>query len=131
MMSRPFLRVSFALLSAILLICSLPNLDIGWLGWAALVLPGQSDDVHLVLFTPDGKRFDAIGTTSGVMSRGTDIATAIPNERLTQAVVAASTQPRSDSSPACQPNPADTGPRWIPVPCTLPAAQSAPPGGRP
>lgn len=34
---RPLTRVLLALLSAALLICSLPDPDIGWLGWVALV----------------------------------------------------------------------------------------------
>lgn len=34
---RPLARVSLALLSASLLICSLPNPDIGWFGWMALI----------------------------------------------------------------------------------------------
>lgn len=34
---QPFTRVLLALASSLLLICSLPSPDIGWLGWVALV----------------------------------------------------------------------------------------------
>ena len=34
---RPFAKVLLALASALLLICSLPSPDVGWLGWVALV----------------------------------------------------------------------------------------------
>jgi len=87
----------------------------------ALVVPGQKDDVHLVYLTPDGRRFDAVATSSGVMSRGIDREVALPDTSLQAAITAASKAGSSESRP-CQPNTADTGPRWIPVPCTMPAS---------
>ena len=92
----------------------------------ALVITGEStDEEYLVLLTRDGRRYDAHGSISGVKSRGTDTVASLPDKTIKDAVVAASANPRSVSSPPCQPNPAGIGPRWIPVPCTMPTNPSA------
>ena len=86
----------------------------------ALVIPGQSNVDHLVLLTPDGRRFDAVGFTSEVKSRSTDTVASLPDRKITDAIAAASTKTGSVPLPPCKPNPAEIGPRWIPVPCTMP-----------
>lgn len=86
----------------------------------AVLIPGPSDDVHLLFLTPDGKRFTAIGYGSEVKSRSTHMTSSLSDKAIKDAVAAADAKPRSVSSPACQLNPAEIGPRWIPVPCTMP-----------
>jgi hypothetical protein len=86
----------------------------------ALVIPGPSDDMHLLYLTADGRRFDAIGFPSAVKPRSVDNIAPLPDKTIEATVLAASVSPRGVSSPPCQPNPASTGPRWIPVPCTMP-----------
>jgi hypothetical protein len=88
----------------------------------ALAIPGQSDRVHLVVLTPDGRRFDAQGSTTGIKARAADASDPLSDKRVQDALQTAAAKPRS-VSPACQPNPADIGPRWIPVPCTMPAVE--------
>lgn len=88
----------------------------------AAVIPGPSDDLHLLFLTPDGRRFDAVGFESVVKPRSIDQVASLSDTAIEKAVAAAFTTSRSVSSPACQPNSAETGPRWIPVPCTMPAA---------
>lgn len=85
----------------------------------ALVIPGPSDDMHLLYLTADGRRFDAIGFPSAVKPRSVDHIAPLPDKTIEAAVLAASVSPRGVSSPPCQPNPASTGPHWIPVPCTV------------
>jgi hypothetical protein len=92
-----------------------------------LTIPGRSEDLELVLLTPDGRRFDVRGSFSGAQSRGIDPIGAIPDNPVKDALRAAQTTSRS-VLPSCQPNPDDIGPRWIPVPCTIPIAAS---GGTP
>ena len=94
----------------------------------ALVIPGQSnDEQHVVLLTPDGTRFDAVGSASGVKSRNIDKVAALPDKKLTDAIIADSAKPAFLSSPSCQPNPAEIGPRWIPVPCAMPTVPTPAP----
>ncbi|MCS6297599.1 MAG: hypothetical protein H8K09_15295 [Nitrospira sp.] len=88
----------------------------------AMGVPGESGQIHLILLTPDGRRFDARASRSET-SRGTDLATTVPDKTLQEAIRSASTQSRG-VLPACRPNPADIGPRWIPVPCTVPLASA-------
>ena len=96
----------------------------------ALLFQGESNDErHLVFLTPDGKRFDAVGSPSGIMSRGTGIAMVRPNQNLKAAVIQASAQPASGPPPPCQPNSFPVGPRWVPVPCS--ASVPNIPGGTP
>jgi hypothetical protein len=85
----------------------------------AMAIPGEPDQVYLVLLTPDGRRFDAQGSRSGIMPRGTDLAITVPDKALQKAIHTVSTQPR-DTLPACRPNPEDSGPRWLPIPCMVP-----------
>jgi len=86
----------------------------------AAVIPGPSEDLHLLYLTPDGRRFDVIGLDSGVTSRRVEMVAALPDNTIREAIAAASVKPRSLSAPVCRPNAAETGPRWIPVPCTVP-----------
>jgi hypothetical protein len=93
----------------------------------ALVIPGQSnDEQHLVLLTPDGKRLDAIGSTSGVKSRGPGMVAPLPDTILKDAIIQASVQPATEPLPLCQRNPVPTGPRWLPVPCAIPSITETP-----
>ena len=85
----------------------------------AMVIPGQSDEMHIVLMTPDGRRFDAMGSLSGGKPRSVGMGAALADRQLHEAIKAASATP-PPLSPPCRPNPADIGPRWIPVPCTMP-----------
>lgn len=85
-------------------------------------IPSESEHVHIILLTPDGRRFDAQASRSET-SRGTDLATTVPDKTVQDAIRSASTQSRG-VLPACRPNPADIGPRWIPVPCMLPLASA-------
>jgi len=84
----------------------------------AVVIPGPSDDLHLLFLTADGRRFDAIGFPSAVKPRSIDKIPALPDKTIEAAVRAASVSPRGVSAPPCRPNPDDIGPRWVPVPCT-------------
>lgn len=86
----------------------------------AMEILGESEHVHIILLTPDGRRFDAQASRSET-SRGTGHATTVPDRTLQEAIRSASAQSRG-VLPACRPNPADIGPRWIPVPCTVPLA---------
>jgi hypothetical protein len=82
----------------------------------ALLMSGESNDVrHLVFLTPDGKRFDAVGSTSGITSRGIGMAVPLPDRTLQTAIIKASAQA---VPPPCRPNPYPVGPRNLPVPCT-------------
>lgn len=86
----------------------------------ALVISGQSeDDRHLLLLMPDGKRFDSVGSISGVKSRSTRIVGTLPDQFLKDAIIQASAQLTSEPPPPCQQNPEPSGPRWLPVPCTM------------
>jgi len=85
----------------------------------ALVIPGPSDDMHLLYLTADGRRFEAIGFPSAVRPRSIDTIAPLPDKTIEAAVRAASVSPRGVSSPPCRPNPNDIGPRWVPVPCTV------------
>jgi hypothetical protein len=93
---------------------------------AALVSAGQ-DDIRLVLLTPDGRRFEAQASSSGIKARTADASHSPSDETVQDALQTAAAKERS-TSPACRPNPADIGPRWVPVPCMMPAAAS---GGTP
>lgn len=92
----------------------------------AVVIPGPSDDVHLLLLKPDGRRFDAVGSESGVQSRSIGTPQPLSDKAISEAVLAAEARTRSVRSPPCQPNPTSTGPHWIPVPCTMPAQPNEP-----
>lgn len=85
----------------------------------ALVIPGPSDDMHLLYLTADGRRFDAIGFPSAVKPRSIDTIAPLPEKTIEAAVQAASVSLRGVSSPPCRLNPSETGPRWVPVPCTV------------
>lgn len=85
----------------------------------ALVIPGPSDDMHLLYLTADGRRFEAIGFPSAVKPRSIDTIAPLHDKTIEAAVQAASVSPRGVSSPPCRPNPNDIGPRWVPVPCTV------------
>lgn len=85
----------------------------------AVVIPGPSDDLHLLFLTPDGRRFETIGFPSAVKTRSIDKIVLLPDKTIEAAVRAASVSPRAVSSPPCRPNPSDIGPRWVPVPCTV------------
>jgi hypothetical protein len=85
----------------------------------ALVIPGPSDDMHLLYLTADGRRFEAIGFPSAVTPRSIDTIAPLPDKTIEAAVRAASVSPRGVSSPPCRPNPNEIGPRWVPVPCTV------------
>ena len=93
----------------------------------AAAVPAGSDEIQFVLLTPDGKRFDAQGTRTGIKARTADASHPLSDKAVQDALQTAATKPRS-VSPACRPNPADIGPKWIPVPCTMPTAAS---GGTP
>jgi len=98
----------------------------------ALVKSGQAEDEeHLVLLTPDDTRLDAVGSRSEGTARSMNKAGALPEKNLKVAMIAALTKQNTTSPPPCQRNPEGTGPRWLPMPCSTPAAQSASPGGRP
>lgn len=84
----------------------------------AVVIPGPSDDLHLLFLTADGRRFETIGFPSGVKPRSINKIPALPDKTIEAAVRAASVSPRGVSSPPCRSNPDDIGPRWVPVPCT-------------
>ena len=93
----------------------------------ALLVQGESNDErHLVLLAPDGKRFDTVGSLSGVKSRGTDMVGALPDKTLKDAIIQASAQPVSEPPLPCQQNPEPSGPRWLPVPCTMPSIPETP-----
>jgi len=95
----------------------------------ALLVPGQTDDEQYIVFlTPDGKRLDAHGSTSDVSSRSTEKAVALPDRKLKNAIMSASAQPASGPLAPCQANSSPLGPRWIPIPCAMPAGL---PGGLP
>lgn len=88
----------------------------------ALVAPGDSNDIrHLLLLTPDGTRFEAQGSISGVKDRGTGAIMPYPSSKIRDAMTAYSVQPESGSPPPCQPNPLPVGPRWIPPGCKMPS----------
>jgi len=91
----------------------------------AAAISSGPDEIELIFMTSDGRRFDARGSRSGGTSRGTDIPTIVSGKALQDAVRSASVQPRS-AWPACEPNSADIGPRWLPVPCTMPTSAPAP-----
>ena len=95
----------------------------------AIVLSGESNDVrHLVFMTPDGKRLEATGSTSGVTSRGPgEAALLIPERKLRDGILATSAFPKSLPPPPCYPSQLPIGPRWLPVPCTMPALPIPPP----
>lgn len=40
----------------------------------ALALPSTSDDAHIILLTPDGRRFEARGSVAGIKSSSTEVA---------------------------------------------------------
>ena len=93
----------------------------------ALLVPGKSNDErHLVLLIPDGKRFDTVGSLSGVKSRGTGMVATLPDKFLKDAITQASAPPASEPPPPCQQNPVPSGPRWLPVPCTMSSIPETP-----
>lgn len=86
----------------------------------ALLIQGESnDEQHLVLMTPDGKRFDAPGSLSGMKSRGTGMTVGLPNRKLQNAIIQYKASPPAGRPAPCQPNPLSVGPRNLPIPCTL------------
>jgi len=93
----------------------------------ALLVQGESkDERHLVFLTPDGKRFDTIGSLSGVKSRSPGMVTTLPDKFLKDAITQTSAPPASEPPPPCQQNPVPSGPRWLPVPCTMPSILETP-----
>jgi hypothetical protein len=92
----------------------------------ALLLPGESNEVrHVVFLTPDGKRFDAVGSKSAVRSRDVTALVALPDSKIRNAMISASS---GAPLPPCKQNSLPYGPRWIPVPCAMPTGM---PGGLP
>ena len=92
---------------------------------ALLLSGGMNEAQHLVYLSPDGKRYEAVGTTMAVSSRDVTAVVAIPNQRVKDAIAAASSV---GPLPPCKNNTLPVGPRWIPVPCAMPAGM---PGGLP
>ena len=84
----------------------------------ALLIAGESNDErHLMFLTPDGKRFGTIGSTSGVKSRGPEVAVALPSSKIKDAMLYSTTASSTGSRQPCQPNPLPVGPRWLPPGC--------------
>jgi hypothetical protein len=94
---------------------------------AGLLVPGESNGTqHLLFLTPDGKRFEAIGSTSGIKSRGTGMMVALPTSKIRDAMVAYSAQPAFGSPQPCVENTLPVGPRWIPPGCKMPSIPTFP-----
>lgn len=53
----------------------------------AVIVPAGTDEQHLVLLLPDGKRFEAIGSLSGIRSRGLARPALVSNVALQSALV--------------------------------------------
>ena len=122
---------SLMLLSAALM-SPAAEASVGQIRSTALLIPSQAEnEEHLVLLIPDGTRFNVGGSRSGVMARSMNRAEILPEKKLQEAVIEALVKQSATPPTPCQSNPAEIGPRWIPVPCTLPAAQLVPPEGRP
>lgn len=85
----------------------------------AAVIPGPSGDLHLLYLTLDGRRFEVVGYPAAAPGRNTSAAAPLSDKAINNVVASASVKSRSVSSPPCKPNSAETGPRWIPVPCTV------------
>jgi len=93
----------------------------------ALLVQGESkDERHLVFLTPDGKRFETIGSLSGVTSRSPGMVTTLPDKFLKDAITQTSAPPASEPPPPCRQNPVPSGPRWLPVPGTMPSILETP-----
>ena len=86
----------------------------------ALMVSGQNDTRYLLFLTPDGKRFEVVGSTSGIQSRGPGLVAVKPSVQIKEAMAAAAPLPALPPPP-CRPNPNPFGSQWIPVPCTMPA----------
>jgi hypothetical protein len=94
----------------------------------ALLVPSDSNQAQsLVFLMPDGRRYDAVGSPSAVRSRdvNTNALVALPNIKIKEAMAAVSS---GGPPPPCKQNTLPYGPRWIPVPCAMPAGM---PGGLP
>jgi hypothetical protein len=92
----------------------------------ALLVQGDSDDTQRIVFlTPDGTRYDAVGAKSAVRSRDVMAQVMLPSTKIKDAIAAASSR---GPLPPCKQNTLPYGPRWIPVPCAMPAGM---PGGLP
>lgn len=92
----------------------------------ALLVQGNSDNVQsVVVLMPNGRRYDAMASKSAVRSRDVNALVALPGNKIKDAIMAASS---GGPPPPCKQNPLPYGPRWIPVPCTMPAGM---PGGFP
>lgn len=92
----------------------------------ALLIPDETHAArHLVFLTPAGQRYDAVGSTSSVRSRDVTGVVALPASRIKDAIAEASS---AASLPPCKQNTLPYGPRWVPVPCAMPAGM---PGGLP
>ena len=87
---------------------------------ALLVQEESNDEQHLVFLTPDGKRFETVGSLSGVKSRGTGLAVALPNRKLKDAIIQASAKPASGPGTPCLRSTLPVGPRWLPPGCNMP-----------
>lgn len=97
-----------------------------------LLVPGESDQRHLVFLRPDGLRLDVIGSTSGIRSRGPGNLIALPIGKFRDAMMATTATPSTGSGepPPCSPNPLPTGPRWVPPGCkmhSIPGVPTSPP----
>lgn len=90
----------------------------------AFLVSGHDDARHLLFLTPDGKRFDIIGSTSGIQSRGLGMVAPKPTALTKEAMAAVTSNTPELPPPPCRPNPNPFGPRWIPVPCTMPEPPS-------
>jgi len=88
---------------------------------AILVQEEQTDRRHLILLMPYGQRYDVVGSIFGIQSRGPGMVAPKPSAQTKEAMAAA-TSPNTSGFPLppCRPNPNPFGPRWIPVPCTMP-----------
>ncbi|MDF0644435.1 MAG: hypothetical protein P0111_10415 [Nitrospira sp.] len=88
---------------------------------AILVQEEQTERRHLILLMPYGQRFDVVGSSSGIQSRGPGmVALKRPSVQAKEAMTAPTPNTPAPLTPQCRPNPNPFGPRWIPVPCTMP-----------
>src|SRR5450432_1656546 len=82
-------------------------------GPRAVIVPAGTDEQHLILLLPDGKRFEATGSLSGVRSRGLARPAMVSNMALQSALATAPPVLAQQAAPAAAlpapPNTAYTG----------------------
>lgn len=78
---------------------------------AILVQEEQTDKRHLVLLMPNGQRYDVVGSTSGIQSRGPGMVASKPTALTKEAMAAATPNTPGLPPPPCRPNPNPFGPR--------------------